>query len=292
MPPWIEHMLAGLQSVLPQRSLTAAVHWLMRRETPWLKNALIQGVGNSVGVNFEEARSADPDDYRHFNEFFTRELKPGARPLDPDPSALLCPCDGRVSEWGAMQAGRIYQAKGHDYSLSALLADDPACAALRGGTFWTLYLSPKDYHRVHMPVTGMLERMTYVPGKLYSVAPYTVRRVPGLFALNERVVSIFDTEFGPMAVVLVGAMLVGSMDTVWAGTITPAKERVIARHRYAPGEVTLGRGEEMGRFNMGSTVILALPPGAVTPDHEGLPTPGDPVRLGQRLATLTTSDDA
>jgi len=286
MPTWMEKTLAALQSVLPQRTLTAAVHWLMRVRTPWVKNALIKGIGKIADINFSEAANPDPGHYASFNAFFTRELKPGARPLDPDPNALLSPCDGRISECGVIKDGRVYQAKGHDYSLRSLLADDPACQALRGGTFWTIYLSPRDYHRVHMPISGILRRMIYVPGRLYSVAPYTVRQVPGLFAVNERVVCIFETEYGPLAQVLVGAMLVASMDTVWAGTITPAKVRALHRQHYAAGEVSLQRGEEMGRFNMGSTVVMALPPGAISGDLTQLPGATDPVRLGQRLALL------
>ena len=258
----------------------------MRVRTPWIKNALIRGIGKVADINFDEAVNPDPDHYASFNEFFTRELKPGVRPLDPDPLALISPCDGRISESGLISEGRIYQAKRHDYSLQALLADDPACQALRGGNFWTIYLSPRDYHRVHMPLAGTLRRMIYVPGQLYSVAPYTVRHVPGLFAVNERVVCIFETEFGPLAQVLVGAMLVASMDTVWAGTITPARVRALHRQHYTPGEVVLERGAEMGRFNMGSTVVMALPPGAVAGDLAPLPGAGDPVRLGQRLALM------
>lgn len=286
MPTWLEQSLAALQTVLPQKTLTAAVHWLMRVRTPWVKNALIRGIGKAADINFSEAANPDPAHYPSFNAFFTRELKPGARPLDPDPLALLSPCDGRISECGPIRDGRIYQAKGHDYSLQALLADDPACQALRGGSFWTIYLSPRDYHRVHMPLAGTLRRMIYVPGKLYSVAPYTVRHVPGLFAVNERVVCIFETEFGPLAQVLVGAMLVASMDTVWAGTVTPARVPALQRQHYGAGEVALERGAEMGRFNMGSTVVMALPPGAVTGDFADLPGATDPVRLGQRLASL------
>ncbi|MEE4174850.1 MAG: archaetidylserine decarboxylase [Xanthomonadales bacterium] len=286
MPTWLEKPLALLQDVLPQHGLTQLVHRFMRSETGWLKNAQISAVGKLAGIDFSEAVSTDPDDYRTFNAFFTRELKPGARPLDPDPDALLSPCDGRVSECGALHNGRILQAKGHDYSIGALLADDPVCDALRDGRFWTIYLSPKDYHRVHMPLAGTLQRMIYVPGKLYSVAPYTVRHVPGLFAANERVVCVFDTDFGPFVQVLVGAMLVASMDTVWAGTVTPAPERTLARTRYAPGEVWLDRGEEMGRFNMGSTVISLLPPGVVADSGDALPRAGDPVRVGQRIAGL------
>jgi phosphatidylserine decarboxylase len=287
MPSWLEQLLAGLQSVLPQRTLTRLVHWLMRRETPWVKDALIKGIGKAADINFAEAADPDPGAYRSFNEFFTRELKAGVRPLDPDPLALVSPCDGRISECGPIDEGRIYQAKGHDYSLQALLADDPACRDLRGGNFWTIYLSPRDYHRVHMPLAGTLRRMIYVPGKLYSVAPYTVRQIPGLFAVNERVVCIFDTEYGPFAQVLVGAMLVASMDTVWAGTITPAKVQALHRTSYEPGQVALERGAEMGRFNMGSTVVMALPPGVVGSNPQGLPGANDPVQLGRRLATLT-----
>jgi len=289
MPSWLEQTLAGLQSVLPQRTLTRMVHWLMRLETPWVKNLLIRSIGKAAGINYAEAADPNPDSYRSFNAFFTRELKAGVRPLDPDPAAVLSPCDGRISECGPIDGGRIFQAKGHDYSLQALLADDPACAALRGGHFWTVYLSPRDYHRVHMPLTGTLRRMIHVPGKLYSVAPYTVRQIPGLFAVNERVVCIFDTEYGPFAQVLVGAMLVASMDTVWAGTVTPAGEPGLHRSAYDTGDITLERGQEMGRFNMGSTVVMAFPPGAIAEAGTGFPGATDPVRLGQRLALLRSA---
>lgn len=287
MPPALEKFLAGFQDVLPQHTLTALVHRFMRARSPWLKNAQIRTVGKLAGIDFSEARSADPADYATFNDFFTRELRPGARPLDPDPDAFLSPCDGRVSERGRLDDGRILQAKGHDYSVGALLADDPVCRALRGGWFWTIYLSPRDYHRVHMPLGGTLKRMIYVPGKLYSVAPYTVRQVPGLFAANERVVCVFETERGPMVQVLVGAMLVASMDTVWAGTVTPAPERVITRNHYDPGAVELARGEEMGRFNMGSTVITLLPAEALDGDSVLTgPGAGGAVRMGEKLARL------
>ena len=292
MPAILEKTLCTVQGLLPQHLLTRLVHWLMRVETAWVKNTLIRTIGTLAGINFEEAADPDPRNYKHFNAFFTRELKPGARPLDTDPNALLSPCDGHISEWGAIKADRIYQAKGHDYTLQALLADDPACSALANGTFWTIYLSPRDYHRVHMPVAGDLLRMSYVPGDLYSVAPYTVRQVPGLFARNERVVSVFDTALGPVALVLVGAMLVGSMSTVWAGMITPAKRRELTRSDYAPGQVSLARGAEMGRFNMGSTIVMALPPGALLSSQQDLPGAGEAVRMGQRLALLSPSGAA
>lgn len=282
MPTWLESLLATVQGWLPQRALTAAVHRLMRSEIPWLKNTLITVISSVAGVDWGEAASTDLDDYPSFNAFFTRELVPGARPLDPDDATLVCPSDGRISELGPLNGDRIFQAKKHDYSLATLLADDPSCAALSGGQFCTIYLSPRDYHRVHMPLAGELRRMIYVPGELYSVAPYTVRQVPGLFARNERVVSIFDTDIGPVAQVLVGAMLVASMDTVWAGTITPAPLRELQRSSYGPGEVKLDRGAEMGRFNMGSTVILCLPPGVARWEPDLVA--GAPVRMGQRLA--------
>jgi phosphatidylserine decarboxylase len=286
MPAFLEKPLALLQYLLPQHLLTRLVHWLMRVRVGWVKNALIKTIGHLAGINYAEAASPNPEDYESFNAFFTRELKAGARPIDADERALISPCDGRISEAGSIKDRRIYQAKGHDYTLEALLANDPACEALRHGHFWTIYLSPRDYHRVHMPLAGRLRRMTYVPGQLFSVAPYTARQIPELFARNERVVSVFETEYGPMAVVLVGAMLVAGMDTVWAGTITPSKDRNIRQQDYAAGEVSLARGEEMGRFNMGSTVVMALPPGVV--DAASLPGPGagDPVRMGQRLVML------
>jgi phosphatidylserine decarboxylase len=281
----IEKLLAGLQYILPQRLLTALVFRLMRCQTPWLKNALIRSIASLAGVDWEEAASRDLADYPSFNAFFTRELKPGARPLDADPRALLSPSDGRISELGQITGDQIFQAKGHEYSLAELLADDPSFTHFQGGHFCTIYLSPRDYHRVHMPLSGELQRMIHVPGKLFSVAPYTVRQVPRLFARNERVVSIFETTSGPFAQVLVGAMLVASMDTVWAGTITPATQRVLSRQDYEPGTVRLERGAEMGRFNMGSTVILIAAPGALTWSTDL--HPGDPVRMGQRIATLT-----
>jgi len=281
----LEKLLAAIQRHLPQHALTALVHKLMRSEIRWLKNMLITVISSVAGVDWLEAESMELDDYPSFNAFFTRQLQAGARPLDAGADSLICPCDGSISELGMINGDAIFQAKWQDYSLDGLLAGDASCEALRDGVFCTIYLSPRDYHRVHMPLDGELRRMTYVPGDLYSVAPYTVRQVPNLFARNERVVSIFHTQAGPMAVVLVGAMLVASMDTVWAGTITPAAERVVAVTEYADGEVTLARGDEMGRFNMGSTVILLLPPGVMRTEADL--HAGDAVKMGQRLGRLT-----
>lgn len=282
-----ERILASIQYILPQHTLSRVVYALMRSDNEWLKNVLIRSISRMAGIDIDEALSPEPDDYASFNAWFTRELKPGARHFDPDPGVLLCPCDGRISETGSLNGGRILQAKGKDFSLQDLLANDAVCAQLDGGYFSTIYLSPRDYHRVHMPLRGHLQRMIHVPGRLFSVAPYTVRQVPGLFARNERVVSIFATESGPMVVVLVGAMLVSSMQTVWAGEVTPSSGKEVSVVDYQGENIALERGSEMGRFNMGSTVIVLLPKGSV----EDIPGPaaGDAVKVGQRLATLITN---
>jgi phosphatidylserine decarboxylase len=276
-----ERLGAGIQSLLPQHALTAVVYWFMRIRVRWFKNLQIRAFARIAGINREEAASRDLADYPCFNAFFTRALRDGVRPLRQDPRIVLSPCDGRVSEIGALDDDRLLQAKGRHYTLGDLLAGDPACEALRGGGFATIYLSPRDYHRVHMPVGGTLERMIHVPGRLFSVAPYTVRHVPELFARNERVVSVFSTDAGPFALVLVGAMLVGSMETTWAGQVTPSRNREVAVTNYADDAPVLAQGEEMGRFNMGSTVILVFPPGYTTWEEDLLP--GDAVMLGERI---------
>ena len=281
MKTFIERILAGFQYILPQHFLSRIVYALMRSEIRWVKNLLIALISRIAGINYDEALSPDPADYVSFDAWFTRALKPGARVFDPDPQAFLSPCDGRISETGPLEENRILQAKGKDYSLQDLLANDPVCEELVGGYFSTIYLSPRDYHRIHMPIGGRLQRMIHVPGRLFSVAPYTVRQVPRLFARNERVISIFDTEYGPLVMVLVGAMLVSSTETVWAGEVTPTKNKEITVKDYPDGEITLAKGEEMGRFNMGSTVILLMPPGALK-SLENLGA-GDAVNLGQKL---------
>jgi phosphatidylserine decarboxylase len=281
---WIERPMAAVQNLLPQHFLSRLVYALMRVETRWIKNLLIRSISRLAGVNWSEALSGRLEDYRHFNAFFTRELRPGVRPFTDDPRILVSPCDGHVSELGQLEDELLLQAKGHRYSLQQLLADDPVFDSLRDGSFLTIYLSPRDYHRVHMPLGGQLQRMIHVPGKLFSVAPYTVRHIPDLFARNERVVSIFETDHGPMAHILVGAMLVASMETVWAGEVTPCKSREVTVTDYRDQDIHLQRGDEMGRFNMGSTVILILPPGTTNwhPDLQA----GQPVFLGQDLARM------
>jgi len=280
----IERIFAGFQYILPQHMLSRIVYALMRCKTVWVKNLLIRQISRMAGINYAEALSPDPADYPSFNAWFTRALKPGARTVDPDPAALLCPCDGRISELGQLRENLILQAKGKDYSLQDLLAGDPICSQLQGGHFFTIYLSPRDYHRVHMPLAGRLQRMIHVPGRLFSVSPYTVRQVPRLFARNERVISIFETDSGPLVMVLVGAMLVSSTETVWAGEVTPNKSRVVTVSEYADDDITLARGAEMGRFNMGSTVILLVPPG--TMKETARLGAGDAVLLGQKLGRI------
>lgn len=288
MKTLLEKLAAGIQYILPQHALTALVYRLMRVQTRWIKNLLIRLISSLAGVNWSEAASADLNDYRHFNEFFTRQLKPDSRPIDENPAVLVSPCDGRISEHGEIDGNRIFQAKGHHYSITDLLAGDEQCDEWLNGHFWTIYLSPRDYHRVHMPLGGTLNRMTYVPGRLFSVAPYTVRQVPGLFARNERVISVFDTAHGPVAQVLVGAMLVSSVAIVWDGEITPNRSKNVYTRHYQDRSLSYSRGEEMGRFNMGSTVILLVPPGSVTACRDL--GPGQGIKLGEALAELVPGD--
>ena len=280
----IERILAGFQYILPQHFLSRIVYVLMRCEVRWVKNMLIRLISRIAGINYDEALSPDPADYASFNAWFTRALKPGARMFDTDPMAFLSPCDGKISETGSLHENRILQAKGKDYSVQDLLANDPVCSQLADGYFSTIYLSPKDYHRIHMPLSGRLRRMIHVPGRLFSVAPYTARYVPRLFARNERVIAIFDTDAGPLVMVLVGAMLVSSTETVWAGEVTPTKNKDVTVTEYADEDISLAKGAEMGRFNMGSTVILLMPTSVV----KRLPelAAGDAVKVGQKLGIL------
>ena len=279
-----EKLFAGLQHLLPHRLLSRLVHGLMRIRLAPVKNVQIAVVGGLVGVDWSESRLQSVSDFATFNDFFTRELASGMRPLDPDPEAFVSPSDGRISQCGRITNDRILQAKGHHYSIRALLAGDRACTEFNNGYFHTIYLSPRDYHRVHMPFGGRLLRTIHVPGRLFSVSPATVRHVPRLFARNERLVSLFETAHGPMAVVLVGAMLVSSIETVWSGVVTPPYGRKITHGEWSHHDIVLQRGDEMGRFNMGSTVILLLPPGAVSSLEDY--GPDDLVRMGQKLGRL------
>ena len=273
------------QYLLPHHLLSRLVGCLAECRIGWLKNPLISWFAKQYQVNMSEAQVEDLRAYEHFNAFFTRALKPGARTPDPDPRALLMPADGRISQLGAIEAdGRIFQAKGHSFSVLELLGGDAERAApFMGGQFATVYLSPKDYHRVHMPLGGTLKEMVYVPGRLFSVNQTTAENVPELFARNERVVCLFDTERGPMAVVLVGAMIVASIETVWAGLVTPPK-RELKSTRYdtqARGPIELAKGAEMGRFKLGSTAIVLFGPNQVQWATEL--SAGSAVRMGQLL---------
>lgn len=275
-----------LQYMLPHHLLSALMYRIARVEWPSFKDTLIRQVIQWYRVDMQEALEPDPARYRHFNDFFTRALKPDARPVIDSEDTIACPADGTLSQSGDIEDGRIFQAKGHDYSLLELLGGDIELSRrFEDGSFATIYLSPRDYHRVHMPLQGTLQQMIHVPGRLFSVNETTTRQVPRLFARNERVVSLFETEAGPMAVILVGAIFVSSIDTVWSGTVTPVSQQVRSWH-YQPTTpstpVVLDKGEEMGRFNMGSTVILLFGKDAVEWADEL--TPGRTMRLGEGMA--------
>ncbi|MGI2025732.1 archaetidylserine decarboxylase [Endozoicomonas acroporae] len=245
-----------LQRLLPHQLINYLAHSLAEKRWPWLKNQLISEFTARNNIDLSEALHENPDNYQNFNDFFTRALKKGARPLPEDPDLIISPVDGTISQMGAVDNGRIFQAKRHDYSLSALFAGDNQLASrFKHGLFMTIYLSPGDYHRVHMPTRGTLRQMIYVPGSLYSVNAATARDIQGLYARNERVINIFATDYGEMAVIMVGAMVVGSMETVWAGSVKPASRQITSQN-YINRPVHLERGDEMGRFKLGSTVIV------------------------------------
>ncbi|MDR6671945.1 archaetidylserine decarboxylase [Xanthomonas sp. 1678] len=275
-------LVTSLTYVLPHRLLSSLARRLAYSSRPGLKQWLIDTVVRRFGVNLAEAAEPDPRAYPTFNAFFTRALKPGARVADPDPQALLMPADGRISQLGPIQDGRIFQAKGQSFTAAELLGDEAAAAPFANGAYATVYLSPRDYHRVHMPWTGTLRETVHVPGRLFSVGPDAVRAVPRLFARNERLVCHFDTEFGPMASVMVGALLVSGVETVWNGVEIPRYGDRITRKDWRGKGIVLERFAEMARFNYGSTVIVLLPPGVATLD----PTLAaeTAVRLGQALA--------
>jgi phosphatidylserine decarboxylase len=270
-------LFVWLQYALPQHALSRLVLAATRVRMPWFKNLLTRGFLRLFSVDMSEAAETDPYRYGSFNEFFTRALRAEARPIDADPAKIASPVDGLVSECGAIDNDRLLQAKGRQYTLGELLARQPWARSFEGGSFATLYLAPFNYHRIHMAVRGTLRDTVYVPGRLFSVNSATAGHVPRLFARNERVLTLFDTEFGQFALVMVGALNVGSMATVWAGDITPAAHRVVTR---IPGPaVTLDKGDELGRFNMGSTVILLFEPGRA--QWHPLLRAGSVVQLGQ-----------
>jgi len=273
-----------LQYLLPHRLLSRIAYGVARTRTAWFKDWLIGLVIRKFKVDMSEALDPEPRNYLHFNAFFTRELRPGVRTPDPDPGTLLMPADGKVSQVGRIAQGRIFQAKGQSFTAAELLGSEELAAPYADGWFANIYLSPRDYHRVHMPWTGTLVETLHVPGRLFTVAPWGVQAIPRLFARNERLVCHFDTEFGPMCSVMVGALLVSGVETVWNGEeIPPYAHRPVRRDWRGQG-VTLERFAEMARFNYGSTVILLFPRDAVTLD--AFPTEAV-TRLGQRLGHVT-----
>ena len=288
MPTLSDRLAVLPQYLLPKLALTQAAGAVAGMQGGALTTALIRRFVARYGVNMAEAANPDIAAYASFNDFFTRALKPGARPLAQ--ADLVCPVDGAISQFGAIDGDQIFQAKGHHYSSAALLGGDAALAReFNGGHFATLYLSPRDYHRIHMPCAGRLRQMVHVPGALFSVNPTTARGVPGLFARNERVVCVFDSTDdqnpGPWVLVLVGATIVGSMATVWHGVVNPPRPGALRRWAYADKPVALAQGAEMGRFLLGSTVVMLFPrvpaaPLRFNPDW----APGGAIRLGQVMA--------
>jgi phosphatidylserine decarboxylase len=283
-----QFVFVAMQYLLPQRLLSRLVGRLADSELPWLKKSFIDWFRQRYQVDMSEAAEPDPDAYSSFNAFFTRALRAGARPIDAAADSIVSPADGVVSQAGRIEQGRILQAKGQTYSALELLGGDPQLAQrFDSGTFATIYLSPRDYHRVHMPLTGTLRQMIYVPGQLFSVNQVTADNVPRLFARNERLVCLFDTDCGPMAVILVGAMIVAGIETVWAGQVTPQPRRIATQHypqNAAP--LLLEKGAEMGRFKLGSTAIVLFGPGAAA--WTDTLRAGEFVRMGARIGHRLT----
>ena len=270
------------QYLLPKQALTALAGRIARARGGRLTTRLIEWFVRRYGVNMSEAANPELASYASFNDFFTRALKDGARPLAS--AELICPVDGAISQFGAIKGNQIFQAKGHDYSSTALVGGDASLAAqFDDGSFATLYLSPKDYHRIHMPCDGRLIRMIHVPGQLFSVNPTTARGVPGLFARNERVVCVFESARGPFVLVLVGATIVGSMATVWHGVVNPPRGSEQREWLYDEQPVLLRQGQEMGRFLLGSTVVLLFSKGLL--QFNPAWSPARAVRLGEAMAS-------
>ena len=285
----LDYVKALPQYLMPGHLVSRLIYAFTRITAPFIKDHFTDWFIKQFQVEMSEAAESDPHAYKHFNAFFTRALRPDARPLVEGEQNITSPVDGTVSQAGSIESGKIFQAKGHNYSLIELLGGSETRAApFMDGTYATIYLSPRDYHRIHMPTTGVLREMIHIPGRLFSVNPATTRVIPGLFARNERVVSIFDTTIGPMAMVKVGAINVGSIETVWAGQVTPPAGRVVRRWHYGQeGEaISIDKGAEMGRFNMGSTVIVLFGPDVM--EWAEQIKPGNSVQMGQLLGNTTT----
>ena len=287
-PTYAQRAKIAFQYMMPQLYLTQAAGWLAERKWGAVTHLIIKLFAKKYQVNLAEAEKTEASDYASFNEFFIRPLKEHARPINQDPKALCLPADGRVSESGRIEENQLLQAKGHHFSLETLLANDFTLAdKFKNGDFITTYLSPRDYHRVHMPCDATLRKMIYVPGELFSVNPFLAEHVPNLFARNERVICEFDTAFGPMVQILVGATITASMSTVWAGVINPPRTKEVMVYEYlTTGEtaVHLKKGQEMGAFRLGSTVINLFPKGAV--ELETYLKAGEPTKMGERLGQI------
>ncbi len=267
---------------LPHHILSRCMLALTRIRTAWFKNLFIRQFSKHFDINWEDSHHKQAESFAHFNAFFTRELAAGARPIIGNATAIVSPADGCISQIGSISGDNIFQAKGHEYTTRTLLG---GCGDMepqfKNGKFATLYLSPRDYHRVHMPCRGTLRKSIYIPGRLFSVAPHTTRTVPQLFARNERLVSLFDTEHGSVAVVLVGAIFVAAIETVWDGLVTPPHRKDIIIKDHTTAGIELARGAEMGRFNMGSTVILLFQQDAISWDKSLIP--GQSLKMGQEI---------
>jgi phosphatidylserine decarboxylase len=272
------------QYLLPKQAMTVLAGHIANASAGRITTFIIRQFVRHYGVNMDEAVNPDIHSYRTFNDFFTRALREEKRPIAP--ADYVCPADGIISQLGIISGDRIFQAKGRNYSATTLVGGDSELAGkFYGGHFATLYLSPRDYHRVHMPCSGRLTRMIHVPGTLFSVNPRTVRGVPGLFARNERVICVFESEHGPFVMILVGATIVGSIATVWHGVVNPERSRKVHEWQYSSKDIVLGKGEEMGRFQLGSTVIMLFPENRLV--FNPLWAPAQTVRFGEMMATRT-----
>nr|WP_297349619.1 archaetidylserine decarboxylase [uncultured Glaciecola sp.] len=278
-----------VQYILPKHLVSRMVGWLAAAEAGVVTQFFIRTFIKAFKVDMSEAKYSDPTHYNTFNAFFTRQLKDDSRPIEDNEKQLCHSVDGRVSQFGKIIGDAIFQAKGHNYSLTTLLGGKPELASIfKGGDFATIYLSPKDYHRIHMPIDGKLTDMLHIPGELFSVNPLTAANVPDLFARNERVVTIFDTPVGKVAIVLVGATIVASIETVWAGNIAPLAGKTVQHWQYEDQDIQLNKGDEMGRFKLGSTIVVCFEPNAVefTDLQAGMVT-----RLGEPFATAKDAEE-
>lgn len=281
----LQRVFVLAQYVLPHHLLSRMMGKLTHCKNPIIKNLMIQRIASAYQIDLNDALEPDQKAYPTFNAFFTRPLKPDARPIDPRPNSIASPADGYLSQQGPIHDGTIIQAKGHDYSVEGLLGGSTERAApFLNGNFATIYLSPRDYHRLHMPIRGTLKEMIHVPGRLFSVNETTTKSVPGLFSRNERVIAIFETDKGPMALILVGAIFVASIETVWSGVVTPPTRKSPIAMTYDHAGITLDKGAEMGRFNMGSTIIVLF--GNPDASFDASIPAGGAVKMGQAIGSM------